>query len=192
MLKLPKPGKPSRSDAPASILIVPFGNTDLMRLEILREGLRQNLTGIEVKVADPVSIPEGSFMASRNQFLAAQFLRKLLRMLPEEDQSRILGVTDEDLFAPGLNFVFGQAFDRVAVVSTRRLKSPKRSGNSNDILQLRMLKEAVHELGHTFGLKHCTEPFCVMYFSNSIVDTDLKKERFCRKCSTKVGMLVGR
>ena len=43
MLKLPKPGKPSRSDAPASILIAPFGNTDLMRLEILREGLRQNL-----------------------------------------------------------------------------------------------------------------------------------------------------
>jgi len=163
-----------------------------MRLDILREGLRQILTDMEVKVADPVSIPENSFMASRNQFLAAQLLRNLLRMLPEDGQSRILGVTDEDLFAPGLNFVFGQAFDRVAVISTRRLEPPQRSGNSKDILQLRMLKEAVHELGHTFGLKHCTEPFCVMYFSNSIVDTDLKKERFCRKCSTKVGMLAGR
>ncbi|MGH7273362.1 MAG: hypothetical protein ACREIQ_02735, partial [Nitrospiria bacterium] len=46
----------------------------------------------------------------------------------------------------------------------------------------RALKETVHGLGHTYGLRHCPDPACVMHFSNSLEDTDQKAWSFCPKC----------
>jgi archaemetzincin len=40
--------------------------------------------------------------------------------------------------------------------------------------------EAVHELGHAFGLTHCEKSRCVMHFSNSLQDTDFKHYIFLK------------
>ena len=50
----------------------------------------------------------------------------------------------------------------------------------------RGLTEAVHELGHTYGLGHCRNPRCVMFFSNSLVDTDRKGPEFCPDCKKQL------
>jgi archaemetzincin len=105
---------------------------------------------------------------------------------------KLLGITHEDLFTPGLNFIFGQAEinGKAAVISTARLKyhSFWSNGRSKlvprELYLPRLVKEAVHELGHTYGLRHCKNRKCVMTFSNSLEDTDLKSERFCDKCSS--------
>ena len=46
----------------------------------------------------------------------------------------------------------------------------------------RLAKEAVHELGYSFGLNHCKNMKCVMHFSNSLSDTDINTNRLCNVC----------
>jgi archaemetzincin len=101
----------------------------------------------------------------------------------------ILGICNFDAYSSGLNFVFGQASltGGVAAIYLPRLKQ-EFYGIAADISIFieRMLKEATHEVGHTFGLVHCPKQSCVMHFSNSIVDTDRKAKDFCNVCSNKL------
>ena len=114
----------------------------------------------------------------------------LLVGLPTPDSGdRILGVVDVDIFAPGLNFVFGEAdiTGGKAIISLQRLRQEFYGlSQDQDLFQERVLKEAVHELGHTYGLMHCLNPACVMHFSNSLHDTDLKGWNFCPTCKVRL------
>jgi len=47
-------------------------------------------------------------------------------------------------------------------------------------LERRAATEAIHELGHTYGLSHCSDPTCVMWFSNTLSESDRKGTRFCQ------------
>ena len=73
----------------------------------------------------------------------------------------------------------------MAIISIHRLRS-EFYGREPDraVLMERMTKEAVHELGHLWGMKHCDDPGCVMFFSNSLEDTDKKSDRFCNRCQS--------
>ena len=128
--------------------------------------------------------PSCAYDSSRKQYNSSLLLAKLIEMKPK-DSLRILGVTDLDLFIPILTFVFGEAQlnGPTAVVSIHRLKNEFYGLPRNDqLLQERLEKEAVHELGHTFGLRHCPDSECVMHFSNSLQDTDRKRSSFCSRC----------
>jgi archaemetzincin len=112
----------------------------------------------------------------------------------DDDDDVLLGVAAVDLYAPSLNFVFGQAdpASMVAVISVARLR-PSFYGLQDDdrVLHLRAGKEAVHELGHLFRLRHCVNPRCVMFFSNSLADTDLKEDKFCDRCRRRLNENMG-
>lgn len=100
-----------------------------------------------------------------------------------------LVLTDFDLYKTSHQFVFGDANEehRVAVVSTHRLRSEFYGERPDpNLLFQRLLKEAVHNLGHALGLKHCFNARCAMYFSNSIFDTDNKLSHFCENCEKRV------
>ncbi|HEX5043603.1 MAG TPA: archaemetzincin family Zn-dependent metalloprotease [Candidatus Polarisedimenticolaceae bacterium] len=138
----------------------------------------------EVRVRTPWFDPEVAFDAGRGQYRASALLRCLLDD-PSGATGRVLGVTGVDLFNPVLTYVFGEAqlSNRGAVVSSRRLR-PEMYGLPEDasLLQARLETEAVHELGHTFGLLHCALPTCVMHASTYVEEIDLKESRFCGSC----------
>jgi len=135
------------------------------------------------------SLPQAAFNEERNQYLADAFLRTL-RDFPELNNSKLLGITEVDLYSTGLSFVFGQADigGRASIISLARLYSSDTGNGDTFLLRLRALKEAVHELGHTFKLEHCRDIQCVMHFSTFIADTDIKSVDFCPRHLAEVSL----
>ena len=137
-----------------------------------------------IRIRTPWFDPETTYDSSRGQYNSSSMLRLLLGET-EPVASRILGVTSVDLFTPILTYVFGEAQldGRAAVVSIHRLQ-PEAYGLPADegLLFGRLEKEAVHELGHTYGLIHCAEPSCVMRASRYVEEIDWKGAPFCPAC----------
>ncbi len=130
------------------------------------------------------------FNPVRSQYNANDIIKKLVPLTEEND--KIVGVTDLDLFIPVLSYIFGQAYlgGSVALVSGHRLVNA-RYGLANDpkLFSERLLKCIIHELGHAFGLKHCLLPGCVMVSTTYVEEMDQKSDIFCRKCQTELTTL---
>jgi len=161
---------------------VPIGLVDEDILSVVGEGLATVL-GREWDTAGPLPHPTYAYHRGRQQYLSDAILSQLRQVaLPAE---RLLGLVDLDLYTPGLNFVFGQASmgGREALIALPRLRQSFYGLPDDEALfHERAIKEAVHELGHTYGLGHCPDATCVMHFSNSLPDTDFKGKEFCAMC----------
>lgn len=127
---------------------------------------------------------------ARGQYLSAALLRQMCADFSPSDGSKLVGITDVDLFAPVLTFVFGEAQlgGTCAILSTFRLRN-KFYGipESAAVLEERVVKEAVHEVGHLFGLIHCRTFDCVMRSSTYVEEIDLKSVNVCKECRISFG-----
>jgi len=169
------------------ITLKPIGDIDKTALEKLKERLEQTF-GCPVEIVLQDFNLEKAYDSRRKQYLATKLLSQLNKAGMAKDE-RVLGIVDIDLYAAGLNFIFGQAdiATGTAVISLYQLRQEYYGMPPNEALFLdRALKEAVHELGHTFGLEHCSNEKCVMHFSNSLADTDWKQAAFCSRCRPKL------
>jgi archaemetzincin len=128
--------------------------------------------------------PEPARHPERGQYYSTELLARM-KGVRAPAAWRLLGLTKFDLYIPTLTFVFGEAQleGQCAVVSLHRLRQ-EFYGLPPDthLLQDRLLKEAVHELGHTLKLRHCDDYRCVMAPSHSVEWVDLKSSSFCPTC----------
>jgi archaemetzincin len=137
--------------------------------------------------------PTYLFDKARKQWISDSLLDWLLESINPDSTTKVLAICDFDAYSDELNFVFGQAHlgGRVGAIYLPRLKDEfyvRKSDKNNNLFEKRVIKESVHELGHTFGLRHCQISKCVMHFSNSLQDTDFKDDEFCDRCNK---ILVG-
>jgi archaemetzincin len=168
------------------ILLTAVGEVKIKVIETLRYDLNKAF-GKEVWIGKGMPHPDYAFNRKRNQYLSTAILKAMMGRKESAIYEKILGMIDLDLYVPKLNFVFGEASKRAAIISLTRLRNefynlPKDEG----FFRKRVLTEAVHELGHTYGLGHCPNPHCVMFFSNSLTDTDMKGPDFCQRCKSRV------
>ena len=172
------------------IHLIPLGNghldPGLNVLEYLASTLARTFRApcrIRLEILDPAFALD----TVRGQFYSTAILQRLERT--SDPDARILGVTSCDLYVPVLTFVFGEAQldGNCAIVSTARLREEFYGlPPQPDRMKERLVKEAAHELGHTFGLRHCVDWRCVMSSSHGVELLDVKGAEFCRSCRRSV------
>jgi archaemetzincin len=125
---------------------------------------------------------EAGFDRDRGQWRADLMIERCLERYSSPGRL-CLGLTSKDLYVPSLNFVFGLALRNqgLALVSWHRLREQE------GVPVARLCKEMVHEVGHLEGLDHCSNESCVMWFSNTLGETDRKEVDFCPACNRKRG-----
>ncbi|MHC1626160.1 MAG: archaemetzincin family Zn-dependent metalloprotease [Methanoculleaceae archaeon] len=131
------------------------------------------------------------YRPDRNQYDALKILERLHHAYRRRYDIRhpLLLITRRDLFVPGFDFVFGYAVAPfgTAIVSTHRLHNQfyGRMESVDDLIN-RTAREGAHEIGHLFGLDHCSDPFCVMFPPLTLDDLDQKSNELCDECRTKL------
>ena len=147
-------------------------------------------TRLEELLDMPVEIKEDTFNIDlffdpqRGQYNALH----ILQSLPANKGQKTILCTTVDLFIPIFTFVFGLA--RLSgcrgIISTHRLANPFYGlPDDRDLLIRRLVKEAVHEIGHLAGLKHCQQYDCVMANSSTADEVDIKSNLFCPACLSR-------
>jgi archaemetzincin len=135
--------------------------------------------------------PTDAYDPRRQQHSSTKILKWLLESRPAP-ATKVVGITDVDLFIPILTFVYGEAQlgGAAAVVSTARLLSDNGFRPDPLLLTSRLQKECLHELGHTFGLLHCPLPTCVMARSVTLAQVDVKAPALCHDCESRYAELT--
>ncbi len=158
---------------------------DREALESVEEALRE-VYGEEVEVKFVEKLVSEKFLnRDRGQYDAWRIVKEYSRI--RRPGEYLLLVVKDDIYAAGLNYVFGLAWQGVSIISAHRLRQEFYGLPSNKkVFMDRLRKEAVHEVGHLHGLAHCSNRKCVMAFSNWIGDTDYKSYALCRQCRRRL------
>ncbi len=166
-----------------NIVISPIEGGDAVLFKLIRKTI-ERIFGYPTRILPILDDVKFSLDPAREQYYSTMILEKLENASPA-DVLKIVAITHVDLFIPILTYVFGEAQlgGRACIVSTHRLKDGVSSIAQSDTYYLRVVKEAIHELGHTFGLRHCPDHSCIMHYCRAIADVDRKSDQFCRYCT---------
>jgi len=171
-------------DAGKDIYILVIGDIEeMVSVREVVESVRREF-GFPTQLVHSHINPEDAYDPRREQYHSTKILKEMLDDLPS-DAIKMMAITSVDLFIPILTFVFGEAQlgGQVGIVSLARLRQEFYGLPPNQtLLQRRLIKELKHELGHTFGLVHCSRRECVMSVANNIADVDSKGMAFCEAC----------
>lgn len=174
--------------AKGKIYILPMVEVPESLIEAVVEGLKREYN-LKVEVLGEVPLPVDAYNTDRQQYLSLMIIEEIARM---DIEGLVLGIAGEDLYAQGLNYVFGEADPEkgVTLISIARLRQEFYGGRPDpERLTERTVKEAVHEVGHLMGIPHCPNPACVMRYSNTLSHTDRKSSELCTLCRRKLSIM---
>lgn len=165
------------------IVISPIGDLDPSTIKHVDKEVRRHF-GFETEIKPLIQDIVFALDPARDQYNSTLILEKISREATT-DTLKILAISDVDLFIPILTYVFGEAQlgGKACIISIFRLQENLVSLNINGRFQDRVAKEAIHELGHTFNLRHCPDHSCSMHYCRNIEDVDKKSAQFCRYCN---------
>lgn len=169
-------------EAAEHIVVSPIGEVDPALCDVVGEETGR-LFGYPTRLLPLLKGVDFAYDIERRQYHSTKILEKLAETAPQQSV-KIIGIATVDLFIPILTHVYGEAQlgGKACIISTYRLRENPRPGKVGASLEERAVKEAIHELGHTFKLKHCPEHTCIMHYCRSIADVDRKSAGFCRHC----------
>jgi len=183
---------PDSRETTGAILILPFGEFDARQQHIIAEAVamvelfyERRVSILPAEPVPPLAENQRRKRGNAEQLYTLPILDLLKPRVPPNAVG-LLALTPIDVTAgPDWNFVFGQAslVDRVGVWSLHRLAAPDAPKET----QLRRVAQvALHELGHMFGIDHCTAYSCCMNGYNSMKEADAAPLAFCPECDPKV------
>ncbi len=172
-----------------NIVPIHISNTELLN-NIIRD-LKKNFV-IPIKLLPLKFDVDPAYSIERAQYFSTQLI-SIASQLTETIDGKILLLTEFDIYIPALTFVFGEAQlkGKHSIVSVCRLHEEFYLGKTNEELLLRRsLKEVLHELGHNFGLVHCSDWDCVMHSSLGIEQVDIKGDGYCKICNNQIKSII--
>lgn len=167
--------------------LLAVGEVDGRLLDRLGASLEEKFR-VTCQVSPAVLDPAFAFHVERQQYHSTEVLMRMRSLLTPRTW-RVLGVTAHDLYIPILTFVFGEAElgGDCALISLHRLRQEFYGLPRDDqLMRERLMKEAMHELGHTLDLTHCHDYSCAMAPSHAVEWIDLKTDTLCQVCYGKV------
>lgn len=172
----------------SAIILLNFSDRGLV--EFISDLIHNNFDlNTEIITADISS--ELFYDISRKQYYSTKILEYFLKKYGKTFY-KIIVLTEHDLYVPVLSFIFGEAQlnGTIAIASSHRLYQEFYGLQPNDeLLYQRFGKEVLHELGHTYGLKHCIDWNCVMHASSSVDEIDIKGNKFCTMCLERINII---
>jgi archaemetzincin len=171
------------SSKPANkIIISPIGDITPDLLVPIGDEIKR-IYGYPTEVFALLDDIDFAFSPNRNQYHSTPVLEQLAFNAPA-DAIKVLALVEVDLFIPILTHVYGEAQlgGKACIVSTIRLNEGRSYLNTQEPFLSRIVKEAIHELGHTFKLRHCREHTCLMHYCRDESDVDRKSDQLCRYC----------
>jgi len=164
------------------IIISPIENIDACNYQFLDQEIHRTF-GFQTEIKSLLQDINFAYNQTRDQYHSTAILEKLANTSPSQD-IKVAAVTNKDLFIPILTHVYGEAqlAGKACIVSTFRLREGLFIANIEKELGNRIVKEVLHELGHTFNLRHCPDNSCIMHYCRSMRDVDRKSNQLCRYC----------
>jgi archaemetzincin len=169
--------------------LLPIGSIETGLLQQLAPAVAETFR-VRCRILPKALDPESTLHGERQQYHSSEILR-LMQACVTSTSWRVLGVAEGDLYIPILTFVFGEAQvgGPCAVVSAHRLRQEFYGlPGDNAMLNERLLKEAIHEIGHTLQLTHCQDYRCAMAPSHAVEWIDLKGSELCPACLSQASI----
>ena len=175
---------------PLKIAVLYYANID----ENLKSELLQNITATYfctvTEIKGIATLPIAAFYKPRNRYRATVLLESIDSY---NGYDKIIGITTKDISTSKNNIydwgIMGLANSpgRSCIISTYRIKTPNKL-LFNDCF----IKVALHELGHTMGLPHCTfSNTCFMEAAEGTIKSVDRETRYlCSNCKKLISQYI--